>query len=84
MLDVSAAQKKYPLYRLAITPLKLLDRKHYEMHPSWLSFAVKLTAFLVTFFAVEKSDWHVGPLPTTLNLKFQRTHKNPEYKNAIR
>ncbi|MBT6580092.1 MAG: hypothetical protein HOO01_07440, partial [Cellvibrionales bacterium] len=32
--------------------LKLLDRKHYEMHPSWLSFAVKLTAFLVTFFTV--------------------------------
>jgi hypothetical protein len=30
------------------------------MHPSWLSFAVKLTAFLVTFFAVEKSDWLSG------------------------
>jgi hypothetical protein len=73
MLDVSAAQKKYPLYRLAITPLKLLDRKHYEMHPSWLSFAVKLTAFLVTFFAVEKSDWRVGPLPTTLNLKLKKS-----------
>jgi hypothetical protein len=37
---------------LAINSLKLLDRKPYEMHPSWLSFAVKLTAFLVTFFAV--------------------------------
>ena len=48
-LDVSAAQKKYPLYRLAIISLELLDRKPYEMHPSWLSFAVKLTAFLVTF-----------------------------------
>ena len=64
--DASAAQKKYPLYRLAIISLELLDRKHYEMHPSWLSFAVKLTAFLVTFFAVEKSDWHVGPPPTVL------------------
>ena len=53
MLDVSTAQKKYPLYRLAISPLELLDRKHCEMHPSWLSFAVKLTAFLVTFFAVD-------------------------------
>jgi hypothetical protein len=63
---------------LAISLLKLLDRKPYEMHPSWLSFAVKLTAFLVTFFDVEKSDWHVGPLPTTLNLKLQRKHKNPE------
>jgi hypothetical protein len=45
---------------LAIISLKLLDRKPYEMHPSWLSFAVKLTAFLVTFFAVEKSDWLSG------------------------
>ena len=53
MLDVSAAQKKYPLYRLAINPLKLLDRKPYEMHPSCSSFAVKLTAFLVTFFAAD-------------------------------
>jgi len=70
--DASAAQKKYPLYRLAITPLELLDRKLCEMHPSWLSFAVKLTAFLVTFFAVEKSDWHVGPPPTTLTLKLKK------------
>jgi hypothetical protein len=71
-LNASAAPKKYPLYRLAIISLKLLDRKPYEMHPSWLSFAVKLAAFLVTFFAVEKSDWHVGPLPTTFNLKLKR------------
>ena len=49
MLDVSAAQKKYPLYRLAIISLELLDRKPYEMHPSWLSFAVKLTAFFGYF-----------------------------------
>ena len=49
MLDVSTAQKKYPLYRLAINPLELLDRKPYEMHPSWLSFAVKLTAFFCDF-----------------------------------
>jgi len=56
----SAAQKKYPLYRLAINPLKLLDRKHCEMHPSWSSFAVKVAAFLVTFFAAEKSDWLSG------------------------
>ena len=31
--DISAAQKKYPLYRLAIISLELLDRKPYEMHP---------------------------------------------------
>ena len=43
-------RKKYPLYRLAIISLKLLDRKPYEMHPSWLSFAVKLTAFFGDFF----------------------------------
>ena len=42
-------QKKYPLYRLAITPLKLLDRKHCEMHPSWSSFAVKVAAFFGYF-----------------------------------
>ncbi len=48
-LDASAAQKKYPLYRLAIISLELLDRKHCEMHPSWLSFAVKLTAFFGYF-----------------------------------
>ena len=75
--------KKYPLYRLATISLELLDRKPYEMHPSCSSFAVKVAAFLVTFFAAEKSDWHVGPLPTTLNLKLQRNHKNPEYNNTI-
>ena len=48
-LEASAAQKKYPLYRLAIISLELLDRKHCEMHPSWLSFAVKLTAFFGYF-----------------------------------
>jgi hypothetical protein len=69
---------------LAINPLELLDRKHYEMHPSCSSFAVKVAAFLVTFFAAEKSDWHVGPLPTTLTLKPQSKHKNPEYKNTIK
>jgi hypothetical protein len=26
----------------------------------------QFAAFLVTFFAVEKSDWHVGPPPTVL------------------
>ena len=82
--DASAAQKKYPLYRLAINPLELLDRKPYEMHPSCSSFAVKVAAFLVTFFAAEKSNWHVGPLPTTLTLKLKRKHTNPEYKNTIR
>ena len=45
----SAAQKKYPLYRLAINPLKLLDRKPYEMHPSCSSFAVKVAAFFGYF-----------------------------------
>jgi len=50
MLDASAAPKKYPLYRLAINPLELLEREHCEMHPSWLSFAVKLTAFFGDFF----------------------------------
>ena len=60
-LDASAAQKKYPLYRLAIISLELLDRKHYEMHPSWLSFAVKLTAFFGDFLLLlTKSDWLSG------------------------
>ena len=49
MLDASAAQKKYPLYRLAIISLELLDSKHYEMHPSWSSFAVKVAAFFGDF-----------------------------------
>ena len=48
-LEASAAQKKYPLYRLAIISLELLDRKPYEMHPSWSSFAVKLAAFFGYF-----------------------------------
>jgi hypothetical protein len=66
-------KKKYPLYRLAIISLKLLDRKPYEMHPSWLSFAVKLTAFFGYFFLLlKKSDWHVGPPPTLLNLKLKK------------
>jgi len=47
--DASAAQKKYPLYRLAISSLELLDRKHYEMHPSCSSFAVKVAAFFGDF-----------------------------------
>jgi hypothetical protein len=49
MPDASAAQKKYLLYRLAIISLELLERQHYEMHPSWLSFAAKLTAFFGYF-----------------------------------
>jgi len=69
---------------LAIISLELLDRKHYEMHPSWSSFAVKVAAFLVTFFAAEKSDWHVGPLPTTLTLKLKQQSKNPEYKITVK
>jgi hypothetical protein len=47
--DVSAAQKTYPLYRLAIISLELLDRKPYEMHPSCSSFAVKVAAFFGDF-----------------------------------
>jgi hypothetical protein len=69
---------------LAINSLELLDRKHCEMHPSWLSFAVKLTAFLVTFFAVEKSDWHVGPPPTNLNLNLNlKLKKNQKLKLTL-
>jgi hypothetical protein len=49
-LDASAAQKKYPLYRLAIISLELLDRKLCEMHPSCSSFAVKVAAFFGDFF----------------------------------
>jgi len=48
-LDVSAAKKSTPLYRLAIISLELLDRKHYEMHPSCSSFAVKVAAFFGYF-----------------------------------
>jgi len=47
--DIGAAQKKYLLYRLAISPLKLLDRKLCEMHPSCSSFAVKVAAFFGYF-----------------------------------
>jgi len=80
MLDVSAAPKKYPLYRLAIISLELLDRKLCEMHPSWLSFAVKLTAFFgYFFFAVEKKLLAVGPPPTTLTLKLKQKSKPSEY-----
>jgi len=49
LLSSACRSKKYPLYRLAINSLKLLERKHCEMHPSWLSFAVKLTAFFGYF-----------------------------------
>jgi hypothetical protein len=43
------------------------------MHPSWLSFAVKLTAFFGYFFLLlKKSDWMSGHPPTTLNLKLQK------------
>ena len=67
--DISAAQKKYPLYRLAIISLKLLDRKHYEMHPSCSSFAVKVAAFFGYFFLLlKKKLLAVGPPPTNLNL----------------
>jgi hypothetical protein len=60
-LDAGAAQKKYPLYRLAIMPLELLDRKPYEMHPSCSSFAVKVAAFFGYFFLLlKKSDWLSG------------------------
>jgi hypothetical protein len=75
-LDASAAQKKYPLYRLAIKPLELLDRKHCEkhceMHPSCSSFVVRLRHFLVTFFCCRKKLLAVGPPPTTLNLKLKK------------
>jgi len=63
-------KKKYPLYRLAIISLELLDRKHYEMHPSCSSFAVKVAAFFGDFLLLQtKSYWHVGPPPTLLTLK---------------
>ncbi|MDB4453600.1 hypothetical protein N9123_01600, partial [Pseudomonadales bacterium] len=42
-------KKVPPLYRLAIISLELLDRKHYEMHPSCSSFAVKVAAFFGYF-----------------------------------
>jgi hypothetical protein len=37
----------------------------------------QFAAFLVTFFAVEKSDWHVGPLPTVL-IENSKKKVNPE------
>jgi len=45
------------------------------MHPLCSSFAVKVAAFLVTFFAVAqriKSDWHIGQLPTVLKKKLNK------------
>ncbi len=66
----SAAQKKYPLYRLAIISLELLDRKPYEMHPSWLSFAVKLTAFFwLLFVAVAQKVTGCRATPDGLEFK---------------
>jgi hypothetical protein len=35
---------------------------------------------LVTFFAVEKSDWHVGPLPTVLIENSKKKLKNQNIK----
>jgi len=59
--DIGGAQKKYPLYRLAIISLELLDRKPYEMHPSCSSFAVKVAAFFGDFFLLlKKSYWLSG------------------------
>jgi hypothetical protein len=48
-VDVSAAQKKVPPIPLGDNPLKLLDRKPFEMHPSCSSFAVKVAAFFGYF-----------------------------------
>jgi hypothetical protein len=39
----------------------------------------QFAAFLVTFFAVEKSDWHVGPPPTVLI----ESEKKPSKKITI-
>ena len=62
------SSKKYPLYRLAISPLELLDRKPYEMHPLRSNGVGGLCAFfwLLFFAQAKKSDWHVGPPPTVL------------------
>ena len=51
------------------------------MHPSWLSFAVKLTAFFGDFFfAVEKKLLAVGPPPTLLTLKLKKQKQKTRIK----
>jgi hypothetical protein len=42
----------------------------------------KLTAFLVTFCAEEKSDWHVGPPPTVLIEKYNKKEKSKFQDNS--
>jgi len=82
-LDISAAQKKYRLYRLAINPLELLDRKHYEMHPSWSSFAVRLRHFLVTFFCCRKKVTGCRATPDGFDLKTQTKKVNKQYVRTL-
>ena len=69
MLDVSAEQKTYPIYRLAIISLELLDRKPYEMHPSCSSFVVRLRHFLVTFCCCRQKVTGCRATPDDLEFK---------------
>ena len=70
--------KKYPLYRLAINPLELLERQHCEMHPSWSSFAVRLRHFLVTFCCCWQKVTGCRATPDDLELKTQTKKLNPQ------
>ncbi|MDA8963070.1 hypothetical protein N9F42_02910, partial [Pseudomonadales bacterium] len=40
----------------------------------------QFAAFLVTFSAVGKSNWHVGPPPTVLTLKLKQPKCNGTFK----
>ena len=61
--------KKVPPIPLGDKPSGTAGQKTLRDAPVVLKLRRKVAAFLVTFFAAEKSNWHVGPLPTTLNLK---------------
>ena len=63
--------KKYPLYRLAISPLELLDRKHYEMHRRAQASPLRLRHFLVTFFCCRKKVTGCRATPDDLDPKTQ-------------
>ena len=57
---------KVPPIPLGDNPSETAGQKTLRDAPVVVKLRRKVAAFLVTFFAAEKSDWHVGPLPTVL------------------
>gem|GEM_PF-1698110 len=71
--------KKVPPTPLGDNLSEIAGQETLRDAPVVLKLRRKVVAFLVTFFAAEKSDWHVGPPPTTLNLKLKQKNKTSEY-----